>query len=862
MNRTWLTWTIFTLCLLVGLAGMSWISYRAVQLDRRDAEAQRRSDLEENVRLALWRLDSSLLLLISQENARPASEYRAFYSSTSLYDGAYRMIQPGQVLVRSPLQSPASPFTNLHFQIDLDASTPRFTSPQIPPANAVGVSWAAEPQRVTVARRRLDALRSMLIPDQLRRIATRLEPVEPQPGDLTLLYETGGDLHASDFSGGTSNSRALAADGGVTSANLADAGVPAGGGAAGDASPDKDQAFTNDLLANADTPNQPAAAAPPPQPMASQSAQSDTASQAMLKQVGRARNTYQQQELRNDAEFQQRKKISQQAAYLDKLVRDNRAPAKKIEYAARRQQSGQSGPAPPAPGAAPGTAPTPGASNGVRAVAVAEDALDATKNAIAKSDKKGGAPAPMASKSGSRDVTSKPAESADRANSATKLGAAVQKPAGVVSGRVASAGAVRGSRDEAAPAVRVLHAGENAAGDAIVVGSVLTLDDAAQDVRLGFGSLVELTDGVEVDEPDIAVGEMLPAWINGELLLLRRVRIDGRDTLQGVWLDWSALRPWLLDQVTDLLPAADLRAAPDDAALDATIDPRPLAAAPLVLVHGASTTLAKLEPLSTQTRTTLIVTWLCVFIATVAVVALLRGVIALSERRGDFVSAVTHELRTPLTTFRMYTGMLCDGMVTDEAKRDRYLGTLRVESDRLGHLVENVLAYARLDRGRGTRQRTEPITLGELIDRVSDRLHQRCGFADMDLTIDCDDADRDAAMATDPSAVDQVLFNLVENACKYAAGSADKRVTVRAGRRDDGMVAIAVEDRGPGIAPSERKRMFRAFAKSADTAANTAPGVGLGLALSRRLARRLGGDLQLDPTYTGGCRFVLTLPAD
>ncbi len=72
----------------------------------------------------------------------------------------------------------------------------------------------------------------------------------------------------------------------------------------------------------------------------------------------------------------------------------------------------------------------------------------------------------------------------------------------------------------------------------------------------------------------------------------------------------------------------------------------------------------------------------------------------LSERRRIFVSAVTHELRTPLTTFRLYTDMLADGMVSGEEKRRSYLERLRGEAQRLSHLVENVLFYARLESGR------------------------------------------------------------------------------------------------------------------------------------------------------------------
>ena len=76
---------------------------------------------------------------------------------------------------------------------------------------------------------------------------------------------------------------------------------------------------------------------------------------------------------------------------------------------------------------------------------------------------------------------------------------------------------------------------------------------------------------------------------------------------------------------------------------------------------------------------------------------LLLGALSLGKRRADFVSAVTHELRTPLTTFRMYAEMLADDMVPDPDQRREYLSTLLVESNRLRHLVENVLTYARLE---------------------------------------------------------------------------------------------------------------------------------------------------------------------
>ena len=369
---------------------------------------------------------------------------------------------------------------------------------------------------------------------------------------------------------------------------------------------------------------------------------------------------------------------------------------------------------------------------------------------------------------------------------------------------------------------------------------------------------------------DVREGVMKAVWIDGELVLARRVSIGGREYIQGAWLDWPAIRSWLLESVKDLVPQADLAPVRPEAAAgrssrrgdaltlmaseDSYEEPgRLLATLPVRLVPGP--VLAEAEEGLSPLRLSLIVAWLCVVLAGVAVAVLLWGTVALSERRAAFVSAVTHELRTPLTTFRMYSEMLAGGMVTDEGKRLRYLDTLRRESERLMHLVENVLSYARLERGRA-RGRTETVALADLVSRIGPRLAERAEQAGFQFVIE---NGGDATVRADPSAVEQILFNLVDNACKYAAGAADKRlhlVSEAAGGRG----VLKVCDHGPGISTRDARRLFRPFSKSAADAANSAPGVGLGLALSRRLARDMGGDLVLIARPGDGACFALSLP--
>jgi signal transduction histidine kinase len=347
---------------------------------------------------------------------------------------------------------------------------------------------------------------------------------------------------------------------------------------------------------------------------------------------------------------------------------------------------------------------------------------------------------------------------------------------------------------------------------------------------------------------------MKPLWVGGELLLVRRVLVGGQPCVQGCLLDWPAIRESLLGLVRDdLLPEANLERVLHESEDGQS---RRLAALPARLVPGS--VVGGFEKAASPVWLPLGVAWGCFLTATAAVASLLGGVIRLSERRAAFVSAVTHELRTPLTTFHMYTEMLSEGMVADVAEQKHYLNTLRVEASRLSHLVENVLAYARLERGR-IDGHVEALPVGRIVDACRGRLADRASGAGMELVVEAGDAALATVVRANPSAAEQVLFNLVDNACKYAAAADDKRIHFAVdSSRDE--VRLRVRDHGPGIAAAVRGRLFRPFSKSAREAAHSAPGVGLGLALSRRLAQDMGGQLRLEESPGGGACFALTLP--
>jgi signal transduction histidine kinase len=618
MNRPWHTWSIFGICLAVLLAAMGWVSLTAVRLDRAQEETAQQAEVEERVRLALWRMDSALAALVIEESARPYYAYRSFHATERAYTKGYASIKQGDVLVPSTLLTYSPTNVLVHFQLNEDG---RLTSPQVPLGNERVLA-----ENSYVSREKIEAASSRL--SQLQKILDQQAAPEPEPMTSSL-------------------SR--------SSSYLA---------------PTRKPLKNGDLLIDV-------CSTVPTNPV-----NADIAAARQPTQQQERQNP-QSQMLRNSAEWNARANASQQQAAPNEPPQNYIAPA----------------------------------------------------------------------------------------------------------------------------------------------------------------------------ELNLSEGPLKPVWLGPALVLARRVAVNGRILIQGCWLDWEQLRTSLLGNVRDLFPAANLQ--PVSALSGENTDPRRLAALPARLITGPVE--GQPIPFWSPIRFSLVIAWACVLLAAIAVGVLLNGAVSLSERRGAFVSAVTHELRTPLTTFKMYSEMLAEGMVPDEEKRRRYLTTLCSEANRLSHLVENVLAYARLERG-SARGRVEKVTVQTLIERVKPRLVERAEQAGMKLVVEASDHALQRVVHLDVSAVEQILFNLVDNACKYAAPNASEKMIHLEASPKGKFAMLRVRDHGQGLTHEAARRLFQPFSKSAHEAAHTAPGVGLGLALCRRLSRSMGGDLRLDPLVRDGACFVLMLP--
>ncbi len=358
---------------------------------------------------------------------------------------------------------------------------------------------------------------------------------------------------------------------------------------------------------------------------------------------------------------------------------------------------------------------------------------------------------------------------------------------------------------------------------------------------------------------DVRVGMMRPVWLKDQLLLVRRVESVGKPVVQCCWLDWERLDQLLRNEIADLFPGAGFVAVTN---VEDANPARTSTTLPIELVLPANS--AEIDALAGQAQKAkgglwpaLLTAGATTLFASIALAVLLAGVMRLSERRATFVSAVSHELRTPLTTFRMYSEMLADGMVSDPQQREEYIQTLKTEAERLGHLVDNVLVYAGLEN-RSNKTSRQTTNVGDMLDRILPVLNRNVESSGAKLQLAIDEVVRNKQVHTDVQAVERVLVNLMDNAIKYGRNGLSSDVGFAA-RAVDHSIVLEVSDQGPGIPAEQLQKMFRAFSRSDSDSAGSVPGVGLGLALCKRIAADLGGRLVYHAGNPGS-RFQLWLP--
>jgi two-component system phosphate regulon sensor histidine kinase PhoR len=226
----------------------------------------------------------------------------------------------------------------------------------------------------------------------------------------------------------------------------------------------------------------------------------------------------------------------------------------------------------------------------------------------------------------------------------------------------------------------------------------------------------------------------------------------------------------------------------------------------------------------------------------------------LENTRQEFVANVSHELRTPLSLIKGFVETLRDGAKDDPELAARFLRTIEKHTDRLTYLIEDLLTVSQLESGQIVMNLHE-VGLREEAGHVLDDLQARAAEKNMALQ---NNLPAELRARADADRLQQVLFNLVENAIKY--GTAGGNVVVGGLPNNNGKVEVWVRDDGPGIPPEAKERIFERFYRVDRARSRESGGTGLGLSIVKHIVQAHNGEVWVKSEPGSGASFFFTLP--
>jgi two-component system phosphate regulon sensor histidine kinase PhoR len=232
----------------------------------------------------------------------------------------------------------------------------------------------------------------------------------------------------------------------------------------------------------------------------------------------------------------------------------------------------------------------------------------------------------------------------------------------------------------------------------------------------------------------------------------------------------------------------------------------------------------------------------------------------IERMRADFVANASHELRTPLASLLGFIETLQGPARNDTAARERFLGIMRVQANRMARLIDDLLSLSRIELNAHVKPR-DAVEIATIVGHVVDTLQPLAAERKVEVTLARGPSG--LSVAGDRDELIRLFENLVENALKYGAAGEAVRIEIAAGRdqaRGRDVVRVAVADRGPGIAPEHLPRLTERFYRVDVSHSREQGGTGLGLAIVKHILNRHDGELAIESTVGRGSTFTVELP--
>jgi two-component system phosphate regulon sensor histidine kinase PhoR len=220
--------------------------------------------------------------------------------------------------------------------------------------------------------------------------------------------------------------------------------------------------------------------------------------------------------------------------------------------------------------------------------------------------------------------------------------------------------------------------------------------------------------------------------------------------------------------------------------------------------------------------------------------------------RREFSANVSHELKTPLTSISGYAEILSNGVAKAE-DAPRFAKNIYDDAQRLIALINDIMLLSRLDEGTGEIS-PERADLRILAEKAAERIADAAAERNVSVVLDCESA----PITGIPHILDEMIFNLLDNAVKYNTNGGSVKITVR---KNTDSAELAVADTGIGIAESEKERIFERFYRTEKSRGKKIEGTGLGLSIVKHGAALHNAKIEAQSDGKSGSRFVLTFPA-
>jgi len=222
--------------------------------------------------------------------------------------------------------------------------------------------------------------------------------------------------------------------------------------------------------------------------------------------------------------------------------------------------------------------------------------------------------------------------------------------------------------------------------------------------------------------------------------------------------------------------------------------------------------------------------------------------------RQEFLSNISHELRTPLTSILAFVETLEDGALDDPDNNRRFLGVIRRNAERMHALIDDIAELSLIETGHISLE-PKGVRLSNVVDEIFATLSSRAAVRNIELVNRVDAA---AVVRADPTRLEQMLTNLIDNAIKFNRDPGEVIVDLTAEPKRN---KVSVADTGDGIVPENLQRIFERFYRIDRGRTREIGGTGLGLAIVKHLARLHGGDVSVTSNLGEGTVFTVELPA-